>query len=159
MSKHEFNSLQVLAAVVLDGGAVQEVLLQNWPGELPEPVFLVLDYDTQGYEGAHRVCIGVSAKVSDFGCFRLTVTHVRAGQDALLPSKVLEALQTAEGINRYTLAEHGEFLMKAVQALYAMLDEAPDATERCSHQVRDVRLALRNLRACVGDAVALDTLD
>ena len=77
----------------------------------------------------------------------------------MLPSKVLEALQTAEGINRYTLAEHGEFLMKAVQALCAMLDEAPDATERCSQQVRDVRLALRNLRACVGDAVALDTLD
>ena len=106
------KQVQVLAAIVLNSGGAQEILLQNWPHDAPEPIFLAVDYDTQGYEGANRVGISVGARVDDVGCLRLPLRQVRAGQqDALLPSRALEALQAAEGINRYTPAEHGELLL------------------------------------------------
>lgn len=149
--------VQVLAAIVLNSGGAQEILLQNWPHDAPEPIFLAVDYDTQGYEGANRVGISVGARVDDVGCLRLPLRQARAGQqDALLPSRALEALQAAEGINRYTPAEHGELLLQAVQKLYTALQAGPRAVDQCGQHVQDVRLALRNLRASVGDVVALD---
>lgn len=35
-------------AVVLEGGLVQAILVQDWPAYLPLPTFAVVDYDTEG---------------------------------------------------------------------------------------------------------------
>ena len=49
-----------------------------------------------------------------------------------------------------------ELLLQAVQKLYTALQAGPRAVDQCGRHVQDVRLALRNLRASVGDVVALD---
>lgn len=35
-------------AVVLEGGLVQTVIVQDWPGQFPLPRIAVVDYDTEG---------------------------------------------------------------------------------------------------------------
>jgi len=37
-------------AIVLEGGLVQDVILQDWPSHIPLPRIVVVDYDTDSAE-------------------------------------------------------------------------------------------------------------
>ncbi|MBV2205755.1 MAG: hypothetical protein KUL87_10065 [Pseudomonas sp.] len=79
-------------AVVLDGGLVQAIVVQDWPDHLPLPPFAVVDYDTEGAADHEIVRFGIGNTEAEAVCRSDTPTVFESLPDALSPRIVLAAL-------------------------------------------------------------------
>ncbi|MBP0714239.1 hypothetical protein ABXK61_13050 [Burkholderia sola] len=77
-------------AIVLEGGLVQDIVIQDWPKHLPQPALAVVDYDTEGAPNNEIICVG------DFEteaiCRSVTPSVFEAIPGALSPRSVLTKL-------------------------------------------------------------------
>ncbi|SDC40551.1 hypothetical protein SAMN05192589_102122 [Paracidovorax valerianellae] len=79
-------------AIVLEGGLVQAILVQDWPEHLPLPPFAVVDYDTEGaadHETTRFLFGNTEAKAI---CRHWQPTVHEQWADSLSPRAVLTAL-------------------------------------------------------------------
>ncbi|HHF0928341.1 TPA: hypothetical protein ACPJH2_000945 [Pseudomonas aeruginosa] len=79
-------------AVVLEGGLVQAILVQDWPGHLPLPLFAVVDYDTEGAEDGEITRFPIGDSEAEAICRGESPTVHEALADSLSPRAVLAAL-------------------------------------------------------------------
>ena len=79
-------------AVVLEGGLVQAIVVQDWPDHLPLPPFAVVDYDTEGAADDEIVCFDIGNSEAEALCRSNTPTVFESLPDALSPRVVLAAL-------------------------------------------------------------------
>lgn len=79
-------------AVVLEGGLVQALLVQDWPAHVPLPRVAVVDYDTEGADDDEITHFLIGGKPEEAVC-RSDVPEVYEHlTDALSPLAVLTAL-------------------------------------------------------------------
>lgn len=79
-------------AVVLEGGLVQALLVQDWPAHVPLPRIAVVDYDTEGADDDEVTHFLIGEKPEEAVC-RSDVPEVYESlTDALSPRAVLTAL-------------------------------------------------------------------
>ncbi|UDM06146.1 hypothetical protein LG409_12155 [Halomonas sp. NyZ770] len=79
-------------AVVLEGGLVQAIVVQDWPGHLPLPPFAVVDYNTEGAADDEIVRFDIGNTEAEALCRSDTPTVFESLPDALSPRIVLAAL-------------------------------------------------------------------
>ncbi|MCK2094602.1 hypothetical protein [Thauera aromatica] len=79
-------------AVVLEGGLVQAIVVQDWPDHLPLPPFTVVDYDTEGAADDEIVRFDIGNTEAEALCRSDTPTVFESLPDALSPRVVLAAL-------------------------------------------------------------------
>lgn len=79
-------------AVVLQGGLVQAIVVQDWPDHLPLPPFVVVDYDTEGAADDEIVRFDIGNTEAEALCRSDTPTVFESLPDALSPRIVLAAL-------------------------------------------------------------------
>ncbi|WP_193073099.1 hypothetical protein [Pseudomonas sp. FME51] len=79
-------------AVVLEGGLVQAIVVQDWPTHLPLPPFAVVDYDTEGAADNEIVYFDIGNTKAEALCRSDTPTVFESLPDALSPRIVLAAL-------------------------------------------------------------------
>ncbi|MCT5274176.1 hypothetical protein LZL24_19310, partial [Pseudomonas aeruginosa] len=79
-------------AVVLEGGLVQAVVVQDWPRHLPVPPFVVVDYDTEGADDSEITRFAIGQSIAEAICRGDTPTVFESLADALSPRIVLTAL-------------------------------------------------------------------
>lgn len=79
-------------AIVLEGGLVQTVIVQDWPGQVPLPRIAVIDYDTEGAADDEITQFAIGDKPAEAIC-RGDVPEVYESLPvALSPRAVLAAL-------------------------------------------------------------------
>ncbi|VFR32238.1 hypothetical protein ANK1_4111 [plant metagenome] len=80
-------------AVVLEGGLVQALLVEDWPSHIPLPRIAVVDYDTEGADDDEITHFQIGDKPEEAIC-RCDVPQVYESlTDALSPRAVLAALE------------------------------------------------------------------
>ncbi|HCF0987697.1 TPA: hypothetical protein NI674_006244 [Pseudomonas aeruginosa] len=79
-------------AVVLEGGLVQAILVQDWPAHLPLPPFAVVDYDTEGADDDEITRFPIGNTEAEAVCRGETPTVHEKLADSLSPRAVLAAL-------------------------------------------------------------------
>ncbi|AUT46443.1 TPA: hypothetical protein RVE07_000112 [Escherichia coli] len=79
-------------AVVLEGGLVQAIVVQDWPRHLPMPPFVVVDYDTEGADDDEITRFSIGQSTAEAICRGDTPTVFESLSDALSPRIVLTAL-------------------------------------------------------------------
>ncbi|WP_025807843.1 hypothetical protein [Pseudomonas chlororaphis] len=77
-------------AVVLEGGLVQAIVMQDWPPHLPEPALAVVDYDTEGAAADEIICVGESE--TEAVCRSVAPSWFESIPGALSPRAVLATL-------------------------------------------------------------------
>ena len=79
-------------AVVLEGGLVQAIVVQDWPDHLPLPPFAVVDYDTEGAASDEITRFDIGNAEAEAVCRSDTPAVFESLPDALSPRIVLAAL-------------------------------------------------------------------
>ncbi|MEA9585942.1 hypothetical protein VC279_06400 [Xanthomonas sp. WHRI 10064A] len=79
-------------AVVLEGGLVQAILVQDWPEHRPLPLFAVVDYDTEGAADHEITRFPIGNTEAEAICRSETPTVHEQLADSLSPRAVLTAL-------------------------------------------------------------------
>lgn len=79
-------------AVVLDGGLVQTVIVQDWPTTLPLPRIVVVDYDTDGADEDELTQFSIADTPTEAVCYQEPVSVYESFDKALSPNLVLAAL-------------------------------------------------------------------
>ncbi|HHX1076922.1 TPA: hypothetical protein ACU6G1_000451 [Pseudomonas aeruginosa] len=79
-------------AVVLEGGLVQAILVQDWPAHLSLPPFVVVDYDTEGADDDEITRFPIGDSEAEAVCRGESPTVHEALADSLSPRAVLAAL-------------------------------------------------------------------
>ncbi|EQM88674.1 hypothetical protein L683_10710 [Pseudomonas aeruginosa WC55] len=79
-------------AVVLEGGLVQAILVQDWPAYLSLPTFVVVDYDTEGADDDEITRFPIGDSEAEAVCRGESPTVHEALADSLSPRAVLAAL-------------------------------------------------------------------
>lgn len=79
-------------AVVLEGGLIQSVVVQDWPVHLPLPPFALVDYDTESADDDEIVRFNIGSTTAEALCRSDTTTVFESLPDALSPRVVLAAL-------------------------------------------------------------------
>jgi hypothetical protein len=79
-------------AVVLEGGLVQAILVQDWPAHLSLPPFVVVDYDTEGAADDEITRFPIGDSEAEAVCRGESPTVHEALADSLSPRAVLAAL-------------------------------------------------------------------
>ncbi|GKS88710.1 hypothetical protein [Acidovorax sp. SUPP2539] len=79
-------------AIVLEGGLVQAILVQDWPEHLPLPPFAVVDYDTEGAADHEITRFPIGNTEAEAICRSETPTVHEQCADSLSPRAVLTAL-------------------------------------------------------------------
>ncbi|MCW3660289.1 hypothetical protein ACVSNE_00185 [Pseudomonas aeruginosa] len=82
-------------AVVLEGGLVQSVLVQDWPPYSPLPQIAIVDYDTEDADSSEITHFAIGARQEEAVCRAETPTRYESLPDALSPKVVLAALGEA----------------------------------------------------------------
>ncbi|WP_338807023.1 hypothetical protein V8U11_08155 [Pseudomonas chlororaphis] len=77
-------------AVVLEGGLVQDIVVQDWPQHLPEPALMVVDYDTEGAADDEIIRVGDSE--AEAVCYGVVPSWFESIPGALSPRSVLATL-------------------------------------------------------------------
>jgi hypothetical protein len=92
-------------AVVVDGGLVQYVTVQDWPASLPLPRIAVVDYDVDGADEDELIRIPIAGITLEARCHSETPVVVESSTKALSPRAILAALDaTDDGPARLPLA-------------------------------------------------------
>ncbi|HAT3664678.1 TPA: hypothetical protein I8571_001700 [Citrobacter freundii] len=79
-------------AIVLEGGLVQAIVVQDWPRHLPLPPFVVVDYDTEGADDDEITRFDIGQSTAEAICRSDTPTVFESLPDALSPQSILTAL-------------------------------------------------------------------
>lgn len=79
-------------AVVLEGGLVQAILVQDWPSYLPLPPFAVVDYDTEGADDDEITRFPIGDSETEAVCRHEVPTEHEKLVDSLSPQAVLKAI-------------------------------------------------------------------
>lgn len=82
-------------AVVLEGGLVQTILVQDWPPYSPLPQIAIVDYDTEGADADEITRFPIGATEEEAVCRVEVPTRYESLPDALSPRAVLGALGAA----------------------------------------------------------------
>jgi hypothetical protein len=82
-------------AVVIEGGLVQTVLVQDWPAWLPLPRIAVVDYDTEGAEDDEVTRFPITGETMEARCHSATPEVFEHATTALSPRAILAALGEA----------------------------------------------------------------
>ncbi len=119
-------SLNPSFAVVLEGGLVQYIIVQDWPRHLPLPAFAVVDYDTEGAAADEITHVSVGSSELEAVCRSELPEVFDSDSRALSPRAVLAALDepVSDAIPE-PLA-----LARAVRQTILDLDARLDATEQ-----------------------------
>jgi hypothetical protein len=93
-------------AVVIDGGLVQSVIVQDWPASLPLPRIAVVDYDVEGAEADEVTRFSLAGETLEALCHSETPVVYEPSTKALSPRALLAALDAAvdDGQARLSLA-------------------------------------------------------
>ncbi|MGE0278280.1 MAG: hypothetical protein AB7R40_23030 [Nitrospiraceae bacterium] len=80
-------------AVIIEGGIVQETLIENWPDQQPLPLVVVVDYDTDGADETSLTEFAIGDDVVEAICYAdVPNVYETFDRPALSPSAVLSAL-------------------------------------------------------------------
>ncbi len=80
-------------AVVLEGGLIQTVITEHWPGQLPQPRVVVVDYDKEGALDEDLTEFSIGNEILEALCHLEVPTPFEAfDKPALSPLAVLTAL-------------------------------------------------------------------
>ncbi|MCG8277421.1 hypothetical protein [Stenotrophomonas sp. NLF4-10] len=79
-------------AVVLEGGLVQALLVEDWPTHIPLPRIAVMDYDTEGADDDEITHFLIGDKPEEAICHSAEPEVYESLTDALSPRAVLAAL-------------------------------------------------------------------
>lgn len=91
------NPKPLLVVVVVAGGQVQEVMLENWPEDSLQVQSLLIDCGAHNYPDTDRLTIPYGQNKLVIGCVQLGTSLVSPeSRDVLLPSRVLAAKQAKE---------------------------------------------------------------
>lgn len=82
-------------AVVLEGGHVQSILVQDWPPYSPLPQIAIVDYDTEDADPSEITRFPIGSVQEEAVCRAETPTRYETLPDALSPKAVLAALGEA----------------------------------------------------------------
>lgn len=95
MPSHPFP--QPSFAVVLEGGLVQTILVQDWPPYSPLPQMAVVDYDTEDVAADEITRFPIGTAEEEAVCRAITPVRSESRSGALSPKDVLTALGEATG--------------------------------------------------------------
>ena len=79
-------------AIVLEGGLVQTVIVQDWSGAIPHPRIVIVDYDTEGADDDEITQFSIGSEQTEAVCRIETPEVYESLKDALSPKAVLTAL-------------------------------------------------------------------
>lgn len=79
-------------AVVIEGGLVQTIIVQEWPAEIPLPRIVIVDYDIEGASDDEITRFSIGSDPAEAFCRGETPQVYEALPDALSPKVVLAAL-------------------------------------------------------------------
>lgn len=79
-------------AVVLEGGLVQSIIVQDWPAHLPMPLIAVVDYDTEGATDDEITHFSIGDQPEEAICRGEVPVLFEPVNDMLSPRVVLTAL-------------------------------------------------------------------
>ena len=79
-------------AVVLEGGLVQSIVVQDWPLYSALPLFVIVDYDTEDAAADEITRLAIGATEDEAVCRAETPTRYESLPNALSPKAVLTAL-------------------------------------------------------------------
>lgn len=82
-------------AVVLEGGLVQTILVQDWPPYSPLPQIAIVDYDIEGADADEITRFPIGSTQEEAVCRVELPTRYESLPDALSPRAVLSALGAA----------------------------------------------------------------
>jgi hypothetical protein len=97
-------------AVVIEGGLVQYVTVQDWPASLPLPRVAVVDYDTEGAEDEDVTRFSLAGETLEALCYSETPEVYEPSAEVLSPRALLAAIGEAvdDGQARLSLAPRHE---------------------------------------------------
>lgn len=80
-------------AVVIEGGLVKVTLVEDWPGQVPLPRVVIVDYDNEGASDDELTTFNIGNEVLDARCHEETPSVYESfTKPALSPRAVLRAL-------------------------------------------------------------------
>lgn len=115
-------------AVVLEGGLVQAVLVQDWPAQIPLPRIAVVDYDTEGADPDEITHFTIGDKPEEAVCRGEMPQVYESLTDALSPRTVLAALgEIADDENAETPLAVARSVRQSILELDIQLNDAEQA--------------------------------
>jgi hypothetical protein len=88
-------------AVVIEGGLVQSVIVQDWPKSVPRPRVAIVDYDTDGANEDDLLRFTIGSTPAQALCHSEMVEVYESFREALSPRDLLDALDDSQ--NRATV--------------------------------------------------------
>jgi len=115
-------------AVVLEGGLVQSILVQDWPPYAPLPQIAIVDYDTEGADLSEITRFPIGSAQEEAVCRADAPTRYESLPDALSPKAVLAALgAAAEADAAESPLAIAQAVRKSILELDAQLNDAEQA--------------------------------
>jgi hypothetical protein len=82
-------------AVVVEGGLVRTIIVQDWPASLPLPRIAVVDYDTEGAEDDRLTRFSLAGETLEALCYSETPEVYEPSAKVLSPRALLAAIGEA----------------------------------------------------------------
>jgi len=123
-------------AVLLEGGLVRSLLVQDWPPYRPLPQMAIVDYDTEDADPSEITRFPIGSAQEEAVCRADTPTRYESLPDALSPRAVLAALGApAEAEAAESPLAIAQAVRKSILELDAQLNDAEQAPtgDDCNH--------------------------
>lgn len=141
-------------AVVLEGGLVQTVIVQDWPTALPLPRLAIVDYDTEGADEDEITQFLIAETPAEAVCRSEPVSVYESFDKALSPKAVLAALgESIEEASPESPLSLARKIRQSILDLDARLNdpEQPPSGEDYNHLYQLANGGLIDLLKALGD--------
>lgn len=152
---------KVIMAIVLEGGQVQDVILENWAADVALPRCVVVDYDIDDLDDAEIVHFTVAHEPARAGCHHAPVARLEdlLGTGTLVPSQVVDAMLVKEKAAPNWALRRTQALLQRILAFDdARSAGGSEAGKRDNYDklFRIVADELSDLQAALGGRASLD---
>lgn len=142
-------------AVVLEGGLVQSVLVQDWPSCSALPRIAIVDYDTEDAAADEITRFAIGATEEEAVCRAETPTRYESLPNALSPKAVLAALgEAAESEAGDSPLEIARSVRRSILELDAQINAAEEVPtgDDYNHLYVLANFGLIDMLKALGDA-------
>ncbi|AYN19583.1 hypothetical protein [Alcaligenes aquatilis] len=115
-------------AVVIEGGLVQVTLVEDWPGQVPLPYVVIVDYDDDGVPDDELTTFSIGNEMLDARChMEIPSVYESFSKPALSPRSVLRALGVEDDGETRSPLHIAQWMKQSIANLHARINTTEQA--------------------------------
>ncbi|MGE4593389.1 MAG: hypothetical protein AB7E06_16700 [Alcaligenes sp.] len=115
-------------AVVIEGGLVQVTLVQDWPGQVPLPYVVIVDYDDDGATDDELTTFSIGNEILDARChMEIPSVYESFSKPALSPRTILSTLGVEDDGEARSPLQIAQYVMQSIVNLHTRINATEQA--------------------------------